>query len=118
MTNATHEEQAGALVERLFGDILGAITTYGVYIGDHLNLYRALTDGGPATPAELASRAGIAERYAREWMEQQGADGIPVSDVYCGSGGVDNQISPELDLTAATQRIGATVLEPMCAAVE
>ena len=76
MTDATHEEQAGALVERLFGDILGAITTYGVYIGDHLDLYRSLTEGGPATPAELASRAGIAERYAREWMEQQGADGI------------------------------------------
>ena len=75
-TSATHDEQAGTLVERLFGDILGAITTYGVYIGDRLNLYRALAEGGPATAAELATRAGIAERYAREWMEQQGADGI------------------------------------------
>ena len=73
---ATHEEQAGALVERLFGDLLGAITTYGVYLGDRLGLYRALADGGPSTPPELAARAGINERYAREWLESQAADGI------------------------------------------
>lgn len=69
-------EQAEALVERLFGDLLGAITTYGVYIGDHLGLYDALNEHGEATPAELAERAGIAPRYAREWLEQQAADGI------------------------------------------
>lgn len=75
-TPAVQGEQAEALVERLFGDLLGAMTTYGVYIGDRLGLYRALTAGGPATAAELGTRAGVAERYAREWLEQQAADGI------------------------------------------
>ena len=75
-TEAAHEGQAGALVERLFGDLLGAMTTYGVYIGDRLGLYDALAEGGPATPADLGTRTGVAERYAREWLEQQAADGI------------------------------------------
>ena len=51
-----------------------------VYLGDRLGLYRALRDGGPATSAELASRAGIAERYAREWLEQQATTGFLVVD--------------------------------------
>lgn len=72
----TREEQAADLVERLFEDLLGAITTLSVAIGDSLGLYRALADGGPATAADLAARAGIHERYAREWLEQQAADGI------------------------------------------
>ena len=42
-----------------------------VYLGDRLGLYRALAEGGPAHPAELATRAGIPPRYAREWLEQQ-----------------------------------------------
>ena len=71
-----HEAQAGALVERLFRDLLGAATTYAVYLGDRLGLYRAMADGGPTTAAELASRAGIAERYARKWLEAQASDGI------------------------------------------
>lgn len=65
-----------AFVERVFGDMLGMASICAVYLGDRLGLYRALADGGPATAPELATRAGIAERYAREWLEQQA-----VSDV-------------------------------------
>jgi len=72
----TIEDQANDLVERLFEDLLGAMTTFSVYLGDRLGLYRALASGGPATPGELAARAGIHERYAREWLEQQAVDGI------------------------------------------
>ncbi|MFN8584434.1 MAG: methyltransferase domain-containing protein [Dehalococcoidia bacterium] len=72
----TPEDQAADLVERLFEDLLGAITTFSVFLGDRLGLYRALAAGGPATPAELAARSGIHERYAREWLEHQAVDGI------------------------------------------
>lgn len=78
MTN-TPEDQATDLVERLFEDLLGTITTFGVFLGDRLGLYRALAEGGPATSADLAGRAGIHERYAREWLEQQAVDGILVA---------------------------------------
>jgi 2-polyprenyl-3-methyl-5-hydroxy-6-metoxy-1,4-benzoquinol methylase len=47
-----------------------------VYLGDRLGLYQALAETGASTPAELASGAGIHERYAREWLEQQAVTGI------------------------------------------
>ncbi len=49
---------------------------YGVYLGDRLELYRALAEAGPLTSSGLADAAGIHERYAREWLEQQAATGI------------------------------------------
>jgi SAM-dependent methyltransferase len=65
-----------ALVERLFMDAIGAFDLFSVHIGDRLGLYRALADRGPLTSSELAEAAGIHERYAREWLEQQAASGI------------------------------------------
>ena len=47
-----------------------------VELGIRLGLYEALAGAGPVTPAELADRAGIAERYAREWLEQQAVAGV------------------------------------------
>ena len=69
-------ERRDALVGRLFGSILEAMDLLNVYLGDRLGLYRALADGGPATAAELAGRASIHERYAREWLEQQAVTGL------------------------------------------
>jgi hypothetical protein len=80
------EERTAALVERLFEAALGAVDMVAVYLGDRLGLYRALADSGASTPAELASRAGILERYAREWLEQQAVTGILE---------VDDQAKPE-----------------------
>ena len=65
-----------ALVARLFEASLGMFDVMAVYLGDRLGLYRALDEGGPATSTELASRAGIDDRYAREWLEQQAVTGI------------------------------------------
>ena len=49
-----------------------------VYLGDRLGLYRALAAAGPRRRASWRA-AGIAERYAREWLEQQAAAGILTS---------------------------------------
>jgi len=65
-----------ALVERLFSATIDALELFSVHLGCELGLYRALESGGPATPPELAARAGIAERYAREWLEQQAVAGL------------------------------------------
>jgi len=69
-------DRSEALAERLFGATLGALELYSVYLGNELGLYRALREGGPATVGELAARAGIHERYAREWLEQQAVAGL------------------------------------------
>jgi SAM-dependent methyltransferase len=77
MTIAAEPEQArDALVERLFDAALGAFDLMGVYLGDRLGLYRAMADAGPLTANDLSERAGIAGRYAREWLEQQAMGGI------------------------------------------
>jgi 2-polyprenyl-3-methyl-5-hydroxy-6-metoxy-1,4-benzoquinol methylase len=75
------ERSEDALVGRLFEASIGMFEVMSVYVGDRLGLYRALRDGGPATVTELATRAGIDERYAREWLEQQAvADLLDVDD--------------------------------------
>ncbi len=75
-------DQAGEFAERVFGSILGAMEIGSIFLGDRLGFYRSLIDDGPATSDELASRTGVAERYAREWLEQQAAIGyLTVDDV-------------------------------------
>jgi 2-polyprenyl-3-methyl-5-hydroxy-6-metoxy-1,4-benzoquinol methylase len=70
------EERTGALVGRLFEAALGAVDVVSVYVGDRLGLYRSLADTGASTSGQLAKAAGIHERYAREWLEQQAVTGI------------------------------------------
>jgi 2-polyprenyl-3-methyl-5-hydroxy-6-metoxy-1,4-benzoquinol methylase len=65
-----------ALVGQLFADTLGALDLLCVYIGDRLGLYRVLADCPGLTSAGLAGAAGVSERYAREWLEQQAVSGI------------------------------------------
>lgn len=60
--------RAEAFVGKVLGDVAGHMATRFATIGDRLGLWRDLADRGPATPAELAGRTGIAERYAREWL--------------------------------------------------
>jgi 2-polyprenyl-3-methyl-5-hydroxy-6-metoxy-1,4-benzoquinol methylase len=66
-------QRRDALVERLFMNAIGAFDLFSVYLGDVLGLYRVLAEKGALTSAELAGEAGIHERYAREWLEQQAA---------------------------------------------
>jgi 2-polyprenyl-3-methyl-5-hydroxy-6-metoxy-1,4-benzoquinol methylase len=75
------EAQAAELNGRLFMAAVEATELATVVMGHRLGLYRALADGGPQTPAELAARAGIHARYAREWLEQQAVAGnVAVSE--------------------------------------
>ncbi len=69
-------DRSDALVERLFEATLGALEVFSVYLGAELGLYEALERHGPLTVDELAERAGIAPRYAREWLEQQAVAGF------------------------------------------
>ena len=75
-TAADATARRDALVERLSINAIGAFDLFSVYVGDVLGLYRALADAGPLTSSELADAAGIHERYAREWLEQQAASSL------------------------------------------
>lgn len=76
----TPQNTAQSLSLRLFGAGLGAAELMTVYLGLKVGLYECLAQRGPATPIELADRAGIAPRYATEWLEQQAASGIVLVD--------------------------------------
>jgi 2-polyprenyl-3-methyl-5-hydroxy-6-metoxy-1,4-benzoquinol methylase len=76
LTATTDPNRRDALVERLFGATIGTLELFGVYLGDKLGLYTVLADADALDPDELARRAGIAPRYAREWLEQQAVAGI------------------------------------------
>ncbi|MFN0071152.1 MAG: SAM-dependent methyltransferase [Chloroflexota bacterium] len=70
------QERRDALIGRLFQSTLGTMDLLNVYLGDRLGLFRALAQRGALTSTELASAAGIHERYAREWLEQQAVSAL------------------------------------------
>src|SRR4051794_31044724 len=70
------DERRDALVERLFQATIGALELYSIHLGWRLGLYETLAADGALTPSELARRAGVHERYAREWCEQQAVAGF------------------------------------------
>jgi hypothetical protein len=74
--NTPAGDRAEALAGRLLGATVGALELFSVYLGVELGLYRTLAEQGPLTPPGLAKRARIAERYAREWLEQQAVAGL------------------------------------------
>jgi Rv2258c-like winged HTH domain len=79
MTTTTRTEVDEAKVEEFVGkvltDVSGMTTTILASIGDRLGLWRVLAAQGPATSDELAERAGVNERYAREWLGGMASSG-------------------------------------------
>jgi 2-polyprenyl-3-methyl-5-hydroxy-6-metoxy-1,4-benzoquinol methylase len=75
-TSPVPDARQDALAARLFEATLGAFDLLAVHLGMDLGLYSALRSGGPASAADLARRAGIHARYAREWLEHQAVGGI------------------------------------------
>jgi SAM-dependent methyltransferase len=73
---AIDADRTDALAERLRANTQAALELFAVYLGKRLGLYAALADGEPVTSTELAERSGIAERYAREWLEHHAAGGL------------------------------------------
>ena len=69
------EARAEEFLGKVVGDFSGAMATLLAAIGDKLGLFAELASGGPATSAELCSRADIDERYAREWLHGMHAAG-------------------------------------------
>jgi 2-polyprenyl-3-methyl-5-hydroxy-6-metoxy-1,4-benzoquinol methylase len=73
---ASVSDQTEAFAERLFGSYIASMEVMSIQIGLDLGLYRVLDAAGWSTPAGLAEAAGIHERYAREWLEQQAVAGV------------------------------------------
>ncbi|MDX6567445.1 MAG: hypothetical protein QOH15_23, partial [Gaiellales bacterium] len=73
-----------AFVFRAVDEIGATLNAALVVMGDKLGLYRALAGAGPLTPEELATRTNTAERYVREWLNNQAAGGYVEYDPATG----------------------------------
>jgi 2-polyprenyl-3-methyl-5-hydroxy-6-metoxy-1,4-benzoquinol methylase len=74
-TTGIDEAKLEQFMGQFVGDLGAALTAPLVTIGDKLGLYKAMADGEPVSPAQLAERTGCRERYIREWLCQQAASG-------------------------------------------
>lgn len=98
-------ERIERFAEQLFGFYTGGMLTYLVDIGHRTGLFEAAA-GGPATSAALANRAGLHERYVREWLGAMVTGGVveyepetatyrlPAEHAACLTGGGANDLAP------------------------
>ena len=61
------DTRAEQFTGRVLADTAAAATVVMAALGDRLGLFKQLAHG-PATSGELAGRAGLSERYVREWL--------------------------------------------------
>ena len=94
-----------AFMGKLVNELGAAASALLVRIGDELGLYKAMADGEPVTPRELATRTGTAERYVREWLANQAAGGYVEYDASTGT----FTLPPEQALALATEDSPASV---------
>jgi SAM-dependent methyltransferase len=99
------ESKLNAVVMRAVTDLSAASGGVMINLGHKLGLYKAMSGAGPVSSKELATRAGCAERYVREWLNAQAAGGYveyhAVSATY--------ELSPEQALVLADEESPAFV---------
>jgi SAM-dependent methyltransferase len=83
-TQTIDEGKLDEFMGRFVGDLGAAISAALVVIGDRLGLYRAMADGSPVSPEELAEQTGTDPRYVREWLANQAAGGYVAYDAANG----------------------------------
>jgi 2-polyprenyl-3-methyl-5-hydroxy-6-metoxy-1,4-benzoquinol methylase len=98
-TSTIDEGRLEQFMGQFVGDLGAGATAPLVIIGDKLGLYRAMADGEPVTPAQLAQRTDCHERYIHEWLCQQAASGYVEYDAAT----VSFRLPPEQALALADE---------------
>jgi SAM-dependent methyltransferase len=96
MAATVDEGRLEALMGQAVADMGAAVSAPLMIMGDKLGLYRAMAGAGPLTAAEVAERSSTAERYVREWLNNQAAGGYVDYDAATGR----YELSPEQALLA------------------
>lgn len=99
------EDRVERFAEQLFGFYTGGMLTYLIDIGHRTGLFEAAA-AGSATSTALADRAGLHERYVREWLGAMVTGGVveyepdtatyrlPAEHAVCLTGGGANDLAP------------------------
>lgn len=77
---APDQGQAEAFAERVMGLLDAGAVSVMISIGHRTGLFDVMADLPPASCAEIAARAGLAERYVREWLAVMVTGGLVVYD--------------------------------------
>jgi 2-polyprenyl-3-methyl-5-hydroxy-6-metoxy-1,4-benzoquinol methylase len=96
-TDTIDQARFEALFGTVFTHVAGAVSVLMAYMGDRLGLYAALREVSPATSAQVAAKAGLDERYVREWLSANAAAG------YADWDGARFSLSPEAALIFAAE---------------
>jgi SAM-dependent methyltransferase len=72
---AADNDRTEQFLEQLVGFYSGGLLALMIDVGDRTGLFRVAAEG-PATAAELAKRAGLQERYVREWLGAMVTGGV------------------------------------------
>ncbi|MDX2115013.1 MAG: class I SAM-dependent methyltransferase [Planctomycetota bacterium] len=83
-TEAFSAARQAAFAERLLGILNGGGLALMVSVGHRTGLFDAMEPGWWATSAELAARAGLHERYVREWLGAMATGRIVEHDAESG----------------------------------
>lgn len=78
--SAPDQREVEAFSQRLFGIYTSAALSLMIDLGHRLDLFTTAAAIGPATSTELAARAGLVERYVREWLGAMATSGIVTYD--------------------------------------
>jgi 2-polyprenyl-3-methyl-5-hydroxy-6-metoxy-1,4-benzoquinol methylase len=100
------------LDQRLLDATTGALELFGVYLGDRLGLYDVLRREGAVTVAGLAGAAGIAPRYAQEWLEQQAVAGVLTVDDASAAAGDRRYALPDAHVGVLADPVAPDHLAP------
>ena len=74
------EAKLNEFMNKAVTDMGAAIHAAIILLGNRLGLYKAMADCQPVSPAELAQRTGLHERYVREWLNANAASGYVTYD--------------------------------------
>lgn len=62
------KQRVQSFMLKVVGDVATTLAATLLLVGDRAGLFKAMAGAGPLTPEDLAGRAGIAPRYAEEWL--------------------------------------------------
>ena len=107
MTSTTQPDPARVEEQavKIMGYMGGLMVSFGIHVGDQLGLYRTMAGAGALTSDELAGKAGLSERWVREWLAHQAS-----AEIIDHVGGGRFELSPETALILADESTPASAI--------
>jgi SAM-dependent methyltransferase len=122
MADAVDRKRVQDFARKLFGLYTSGLLTLMVEIGYRTGLFEA-AGRGPATSEELADRAGLQERYVREWLSALTTGGVfeydpatrrftlPAEHAMCLTGPSSRNLAPASQMLSMLARRAPRVIE-------